>query len=245
MSRLVRMFLVLIAVNAVIGSVVLLAGGMDGTGGKVFLTSVLVTVAVVLGVTCATGWREPKRRPVAVVGIVSTALAFALIEATIWWSIDSDRIGKLIGTAMILAVASAGTCLLGLATLAPRHRWTFILAEVLAAVVVTMVILAIWTDLGTDWYLRVLGVLCVALASLAIAIPVLHRVYRSEGGRVGVADATLAFCPRCGSSVPAAAGVEARCPACGARYVVRILDGGPEPSSADSRPESPVARMEA
>ena len=224
MTRLVRLFLMLVAANAVIGSAVLVTGRMDGAGGRVFLTSILVTLTTVVISACSTGWRTPRRRPIAVAGVAATILALGLAEAMLWWSIDGAWVGKLLGTALIVAVAAAGTCLLGLASLAPRHRWTFVLTQVLTAVVVAMAVVAIWSEVSSDLYLRVLGVLCVALAALALVIPVLRRVYRGETR--GIVTARPAYCPCCGGATQAPSGAEARCQVCGARYVVTVIEDG-------------------
>jgi peptidoglycan/LPS O-acetylase OafA/YrhL len=223
-NPLVRLFLALVVVNAAIGSAVLLAGGLDGTGGKVFATSLLATGSVLVGSVCSTGWRSRARRPVAAVGMVATAATFGLLESVIWWSIDSETVGKCVASTAIVAVASAGSSLLGQAMLAPRHRWVVRAADALGAIVVGMALLALWAPIESDVYLRVLGVLCVGLATLAIVVPVLHRADRSSRRPREEPLAAAGFCPHCGAASPALPGSVACCPACSWCYIVRFLD---------------------
>jgi peptidoglycan/LPS O-acetylase OafA/YrhL len=225
-NPLIRLFLALVLVNAAIGSTVLLAGGLDGTGGKVFATSLLATGSVLVGSVCSAGWRSRARRPVAALGIAATAATFGLLESVIWWSIDSETLGKSVASTAIVAVASAGSSLLGQAMLAPRHRWVVKIADVLGAVVVAMALLALWTSIESDAYLRVLGVLCVGLATLAIVVPVLHRTDRTGRQRRREPLAPAGFCPHCGALSPAHPGSVAYCPACSWSYIVRFLDNG-------------------
>ena len=242
MSPFVRIFLGLVAVNAAIGSAVLLAGGMDGTGGKIFLTSLLATIGSLVGSVCAIGWRSPARRPFAVLGVAATLVAFGLLEVVIWASVDSEWVGKLVGSAAIVATASAGTALLGQARLAPHHRWIVTAADVLTAIVVGMAIVGLWAEVDSDAFLRVLGVLCVGLATAAIVVPVLHRVDRADRG--SPTPDTAGFCPNCGAASVTPPGRIARCPACSRRYEVRFTDdrGTPEmvgTSGSDAQPVAP------
>lgn len=240
MTRVVRMFLALVAANAVLGSVVLLAGGLDGSGGRVFATSLLTTAAVLVGIACMTGWQQVRLRVAAIVGIASTCAGFALADAAVWWTISGEWQPKLMGTLIIVGVAAAATCLLGLAELAPRHRWTFAAAAGLIVALVAMALAAIWTSLEGDWFLRVMGVGSVVLAALVLVIPVLHRVAALEARRRGGETGGVAFCPRCGHALQAEADVEVGCAACGSAFTVGFSDRcarsrGSGPSSGRAR----------
>ena len=226
MNPLIRLFLALVVVNAAIGSTVLLAGGLDGAGGKVFATSLLATGSVLLGSVCSAGWRSRARRPVAALGMAATVATFGLLEIVMWWSIDSATFGKCVATTAIVAAASAASSLIGQAALAPRHRWVVRFAHALGAVVVAMALLALWASIESDVYLRVLGVLCVGLATLAIVVPVLHRTDRSKRRPPEEPLIAAGFCPHCGAASPARPGSAACCPACSWSYIVRFLNGG-------------------
>jgi hypothetical protein len=222
MSGFVRLFIVLVTVNAVVGSAVLLVGGLGGTGGKVFVTSLLTTAAVLVGIACSTGWRQPRLRVVGVAGVAATAAGFAIADLGIWWQVSADWYGKLTGTLILAGVSAATVSLLGLVTLPPRHRWIFDSAGAVAAGVTAMAVIAIWTSLGTGWYLRVLGVLAVAFATLVLIIPALHRAAEHEMQVAAKPTDHLGFCPVCGRPMDAAAGVEVACGACGSRFVVHL-----------------------
>lgn len=221
--NLLRVFIMLVVGNALIGSVVLLAGGMDGTGGKVFATSLLATVAMLGGVACSTGLQIRRLRPISVAGIAVTGTGFALTAFSIWVEISADWFGRLTATMIVLAVVAAGISLFGLASLAPRHRWLQTLGLALAAVLAADIITLIWfSDAIGDWYLRVTGVIAVAVAACALVIPALHRVAARERRAAAGGRRTVAFCPSCGASVTS----PTACDRCGASFVVRFAESG-------------------
>ncbi len=76
-------------------------------------------------------------------------------------------------------------------------------------------------DDAPDTYVRVLGVVSIALAAFVVTVPVLHWVDRPVGAAADSADA-VSFCPYCGTRVGLATTGEISCTSCGRRF--RVVD---------------------
>ncbi len=133
---------------------------------------------------------------------------------------SADWVGKLSGSALILSALSAGISLVSLAELAPRHRWVYRLGVTLAIVLATALLLVIWWQpAATDWYLRVTGVLAVAVAAITLVIPALHRVAAQERRTSEAARTPVAFCPVCGAPIAS----PNACETCGVTFAVTFV----------------------
>jgi len=222
-----RVFLVLVGMNAAIGIVVLIAGGLGRTGGRILLTSLCLTAAVMVGLACSTGRRTPSLERVWSVGAVCAAVGFALLIVGIWSEPDSETFWKFPGTLIAACVAVALVSLAGLATLPERLRWTFTVTEALTAVLLAMIVTVIWSEVSSSWFLRIFGAFAVALTAFLLVIPVLARFGARDAPAAGGTTATRgAFCPNCGRPITLALGEDTRCRACGATFEVRFRGPG-------------------
>lgn len=155
---------------------ILLFGDFGGTEGRVLLTTVLLAVHGALAVPAAVLWDQRRLPGLALACAVVVAVAAVLNIIGVWWSSDSQTFGKVLGTAMILAVPTVATT--ALAT-RPRHRLFFpsVGLMYLSAGLATG---AIWSETAREGYLRVLGT-AVVLAVLLVALqPLLLRLRRDE-----------------------------------------------------------------
>jgi hypothetical protein len=188
MQRLfLRAFVALVVSNAVLGSVVLLVGGLDGTGGKIFATSLLATGAMLLAIACSTGLRAARGRLISQAGIGLAGVAFALLSVGLWTETDDTWFARLAGSSLLLAVFAAGVSLVSLAVVSDRHRWLQTVDVALAALLAAAMLTVIWVEeAATDWFFRVTGVVAIGVAACTLLLPVLHRVAARErdGGQV-------------------------------------------------------------
>jgi hypothetical protein len=215
-------FFTSVGVNAILGIYALLSPGFGETEGKVLLTSLSVTGAILLSLVCAPAWERGLLGWLPPVGAASGVAGFALAIATIWSEPSGETLPKLMGTLLTVSAGAGLACLLALATLAPRFGWTFTAALSLIAVLVAMAVVGFWGGVDSAWYGRALGVVAVALAAFVVTIPVFHWLSRSElrAPAESPAAATIGFCPYCGAALQGRVGAAAACPACGARFTV-------------------------
>lgn len=209
----VRVVIGLIVVNAAIAVVVLLSGDIGDTEGKILGTSLLATASAVLAMTCAPAWAAGRLGPVPVTGMFAAAAGFAAATIAVW-GVDEVWLGKVTGSAFIIAVASALACLLSAWPIEGGSAWVGLAADLLIAGVGGMLLFALWLEVGSSGYWRGFSVLAVLLAAAALAVPVLHR---------GTPEATpepIRHCPFCGSAIDGVSSRPITCPSCGRHYTV-------------------------
>jgi len=215
-------FFVSIAVNAALGIYALLAPDFGETQGKVLGTSLCVTAAVLLALACEPAWERRLLGPVPPAGALLGALGFALAIAGIWAEPDSDAWGRAMGSVLVLAAGCAAASLLVLSRLAPRHEWA--LRSTLALLALGSVLVGVAPWLGDDpseWYLRGMGIVLIALAAFAVTVPVLHWIDRGVVRDVmDTARSGVAFCPYCGKELAGEIGAPLECGRCGMGFRV-------------------------
>lgn len=218
------LFFVSVACNAVIAIYALLAPGFGSTEGRILGTSLYITAALLLVLACEPALEGRLLGPVPLVASAFGVTAFALLIGALWTDEPPETLVKVAGTAMTFGVAGTLASLLVLARLARRYRPALAAAFALTAVAGVMIVLGIWIEPSSSFYPRVLGAVLVALAALVVTIPVLHRLSRTEAGRAEAAATAgtqaIAFCPGCGSSLPAGTSSGFTCAACGGAFTV-------------------------
>ena len=218
-----RVFLALLAVNALLGIAVVLVGDLGEGGGRVLATSLVVTGGVMLGLGSAAGRGTPRLGPIWIAGVAASGIATILWVIAIWTDAGSQELMRTAGTASIVALGVACASLLGLADIRGRARWTLVAAFAVITALAALSTLAIWSEPSGGAFWRVFGVLSIALAALAIAIPVLHRVEQRTLAEHSVELATaVRFCPHCGSAVTTTSGRPFRCDRCHTTFTVNV-----------------------
>jgi hypothetical protein len=153
----------------------------------------------------------------ATLGLIALAAAVAVV--TIWVEPAEDTLGKIGGSAYVVAAACLLAALLTLARLARRHRWVQGVTLALLVLGAGIVVLGIWVEEGLPLG-RAMGVALIAFAAFAVTVPVLHWVDR---GVVAVARATgdaVRFCPHCGAKLSGEPRIELACSRCGREFTV-------------------------
>ncbi len=218
-----RLFVVSVAVNAVLGVSALLSGEFGDTEGKVLITSFLVSAAMlaVLINSRAIGSRVLWPVPVAAACVLVAGIALLIVG--IWAEIDNDLMPKAVLSA--LTIGGVGTTL-GLIAGIVRSR-PLVLLRLLHALFMSaalgMALVMLWTERASDAAARVLGVACVVAAGLTLVIPVLSRtkpgIDSAERGEVG------GFCPRCGTPLEGLTSWDEvqDCHRCGASFQVMMV----------------------
>jgi hypothetical protein len=216
----VAVFFGSVAVNAALAIYALLAPDFGETQGKILGTSLCVTGAVLLALACEPAWERGLLGFVPPATAVLGAIGFGLAIATIWAEPSAEIWGNLLLTIFTAAVAGVAASLLALARVAPRHGW--LVQATFAVLVLAAVLYGLVPWLGDDvseWYVRGMGVAMVALAALAVSVPVVHWLDRGE---LAAAEATdsLRFCPYCGRGLTGEPAEEVACARCGREFTV-------------------------
>jgi MFS family permease len=216
MSRRVamRIILVLVAANAALGVFVLLGGEMGETEGRVFATSLLVTMGVTLALICAPAAAAGRAGWWPRLGMTAAAIASIAFIAAVWTDAPEGllRSGSV---ALSWAVAAALVSVLSAWPGSGRLAWVFVAAAVLAAIAAAMSSAGAIFEIDNEWYWRLFGVTMVLLASAAIATPIVHRMGPSE-----TVEGDFRVCPYCGGPMTGRHDVAVRCPRCGRSFTI-------------------------
>lgn len=221
-----------VAVNAALGIYALVVPGFGDTEGKILATSFCITGALVLSLLCAPAWERRLLGLLPLGGAATGVAGFVLLAVAIWVEPGGDGVPKSIATLLIPAAGLALMCLLALAPLPRRLRGLFPLEFGLIAVGVALALTGIWGEIDNEWYLRLSGVVAVALGALTVTIPVLHRVGRTRG-RAGEDGAAVSYCPFCGGGVSGAMAASVACERCDRSFTVvggRMQESDPSSS---------------
>lgn len=213
-------FFASVAANAALGIYAVLGTDFGETQGKMLVTSLCVTGVALLALVCEPAWERLLLGPVPYMGAVLGALGFGLVIVGVWAEPETDVLGKTTGSIMVVAVALAAASLMSLARLAPRHQWVLALTLGLLALGAALVAVAPW--LGGDpseWYLRGMGAVLIALAAFVLSVPVVHWVDRSTL-RVAASVSPVRYCPYCGTAIAGTARAVLSCRRCGRDFTV-------------------------
>jgi hypothetical protein len=156
-------------------------------------------------------------------------LAGAAITVAIWLADEGP--GRALGSMWTIVGAAAVATLLARARLSRGHER--VLAVTFGLLTLGAALFAIVPWLGDDpseWYLRTMGVILIALAAFTVTVPVLHWIDRAAIAGAESASGEIRRCPYCGSSVAGEAGVTLACRRCGRAFMVTGVES---PSSAN------------
>ena len=212
-----------IAVTAVLGLYAVLVPDFGQLQAKVLGTSAAISVASILILACTPAWERRLVLPLPVVGAGLVVVAWVLVVVGMWAEVERAGYWKTMGTTVMLTAWAVLVCLLALAGLPRRHRWTFFAAAGFTLALALVGIGVMWTEPDSSAVGRLVGALAVLSAAFVLAVPVLHRASRAE---LVVEEAPAgSFCPRCGAAVSAVADAEpATCSRCGARFRVMYVE---------------------
>jgi hypothetical protein len=142
----------------------------------------------------------------------------ALVALLIWFAEDGQ--GKGTGSLITVVLACAVAGVLARARLSPGHEWVLNVTLGLLALGAALVAIAPWIEDPSEWYLRGMGVILIALAAFAVTVPVLHWIDRGTLTDAGPVTGEVRHCPYCGSSMSGEAGAALSCRRCGREFVV-------------------------
>lgn len=214
-------FFASVAVNAALGIYAVLAPEFGDTQGKILATSLCVTGAALLALACEPAWERRLLGPAPYLGAALGAMGFGLAVVGIWAEPEGNLFGRATGSTMTVAFGCVAASLLGLARLTPRHAWVLKVALWLVALAAGLVAIVPWLgDDPSEWYLRTMGVVLIALAAFAVSVPVLHWVDRSALTFAELPSDGVRYCPYCGGGVAGEADAVVSCSRCGREFIV-------------------------
>ncbi len=197
-----RSLIVSVIATALLGIIAVLGNRFDDLTARILLTSVVVSIASLASLTCATFLERRPRHPLALAGIALAVVAAALIVVGLWAHINATDYWRVSGSVGVVAIVTAQICLLWLAQPAARFAWVqwaaFAVWYGLAGIIVWM----IWGEPPEEMIWRPLSVLAILAGAVTIVVPVLHKLNSGAAAAPAVERTTLhATCPDCGAGL--------------------------------------------
>lgn len=214
-----RALIVSVVVSGVLGVSALLLG-RSIVMGQVLVTSLCGTAASLLALIGALGLERGGRALWGLTAIVASVLGFGLLTVSIWVEVRSQGLGKVAVTGVIVGMVAAHGVLLSLARMRPEHVWAAYLTRALAVLCGALLLLALWAEIWTGGFWRLVGALAVLVVAGSLLVPILARLsrVRHEVARAGL-GAQAKYCPACGQGIQAR-GEPLTCGACGRSFRV-------------------------
>jgi uncharacterized membrane protein len=168
-----------LAVTAALAIGILLLGDFDDTEWRVLGTTFAISVASLLALPGAQLLDQRRAVPLAWATIALAAVAFVLFELVLWTDEDSETAWKRVGTAAVFAVATTQIAALTSRLKADDRKSVGVLYFVtvgLGLLLATLATTAMWKEIDSDVFYRVLAALAVLNVFLVVLQPLMRRL---------------------------------------------------------------------
>lgn len=247
-KKLALWFLIVsVAISAALGIIAILTGNFGHFEIRIILTTLTISAASIGALASGAVWEAREQRALPAAGIILAVMAAVFLITGIWFEPQDEQFWKFTASISVLAVATAHACLVSLAKLAKRFRWTTAITLAAIYLLAFLIILSIYIEPQGDLGFRLIGTTSIVVAALTIMMPIFHRLSREDPiviadkreamnpGVFGLAAdkpqttkrdlfATIT-CPQCGAIQPNSLS-ETQCDKCGCRFVIKILVEG-------------------
>lgn len=172
-----------VALSAVIGIVVVVAGSFGEFEVRVLMTTLTVTATSILGLACGACYEAGRGRRLPLAGIVLSVISALALFLIIWNALDDNETYiKTTMTLVIGAIVASHLSLLRLARLDVRFAWTYTFAVVCDALLAAIILYLMWFEPEgeSDLVFRTMGVLSILIAAVTVVTPVFHRLSVGE-----------------------------------------------------------------
>lgn len=226
--------IVSVALSALLGILIVLAGSFSDVQVRVILTTLTVSSMSICALAAGALWESKRRKFLSLAGATLAVVAALLFIFGIWTKTSNEEFWKFSASVGIMAVATAHVCLLSLARLTGVFAWARTVAFVAVYLLAVEIILVIYSPRPKgDTFARIIGATSIIVAAFSILIPIFHRLSSKEISQ-RPPDASRLFptisCPQCGATQPNSS-TEIACEGCGCRFVVTIVQPASMPET--------------
>ena len=170
-----------VAFSALLGIGVILLGNFGELETKILLTTLTVIITSILGLACG-AYLETGRGKILPVSGISLAVISCVLWVFLVWNgtIYENFFGKLLLSLTLVAASCSHICLLSIATLDKRFRWSNYAVQATVWLLTVILLVLIWGNFRNtnDLISRIIGVLSIIIAALTIVTPIFHWLSR-------------------------------------------------------------------
>ena len=170
-----------VAVSALLGIAAIVFDDFGEWAIRSLLSAVTIGVASICGLGCGAYLASARHRALPLTGIALAIAAAAALLLVIWAEIDSSAFWRTTGSLCVFAIAVAHLCLLSMARLDERFKWSLVVAYVIILFVAALITGIIWfAEMNEAPVFRLLAVAAILDAAITIVIPIFHRLSRAH-----------------------------------------------------------------
>ncbi|MBK9164049.1 MAG: hypothetical protein IPM21_09060 [Acidobacteria bacterium] len=172
-----------VALSAVLGIVVVIAGSFGEFELRVLMTTLTVTATSILGLACGACYEAGRGRKLPLAGIVLSVVSALALFLIIWNVLDDNETYiKTTMTLVIGAIVASHLSLLRLARLDRRFAWSYPFAAACDLLHAAIILYLMWFEPEgeSDLVFRTIGVLSILIAAVTVITPVFHRLSAGE-----------------------------------------------------------------
>ena len=173
------LFVVSVALSAIIGIAVLLIGNFGELETKVLLTTMTVTITSILGLACGAYLETGRNRIIPILGIILAAISCVLWIFLVWHgTVHEDPFAQILMSLTLCSATCAHISLLSLASLDKKYIWSRYAFIVTDSVLTAYLLFLIWNHTWIDNEVtpRVIGILSIIVAALTLVTPIFHKL---------------------------------------------------------------------
>lgn len=171
-----------VILGALLGIVLVLRNQWGWLEVRVMLTTVIIAVASVCGLSCDLSRTPRGLNLLPKSGLALTAITSLLMLAGIWFEINSEAFWKTTAVATSLGVATVHVSLLSIAKLAGRFRWVYFVGCQVIFGLAILIASVIVFEINSEGLWRFIAAHSIVVAAISMVIPILHRISRSDSG---------------------------------------------------------------
>ena len=214
--------LISVALLALMAVFALAGGEIGDTGWKVISSSLLVMAGTIVALASAVPLQQRRLGLLPYAGVGASIIGFGMLIVGLWADTGWSAALK---TALTLVTAAAAVGAIGLldgARVPPRQRRIVAAAQAATGIAATLLIAALWGEVGNEAFWRITGIVLVLTAAGMVTVPVLHRMAAIPAG--GAENGPrVSTCPLCGEAAPGPLAAAITCEGCGRTFRVSIL----------------------
>ncbi len=172
-----------VAVSALIGIVVILAGNFGEFEAKILGTTFTIAVTSILGLACGAYLETKRGKLLPIFGIIFSIISAILFLVLIWVEMiwKEEIFFKSLATASILATACSHLSLISIPKLDSKFQWSKITLHSCVWILSTILLYILWFEPNSDndFVFRIIAVLSIIIAALTITTPVFYKLSHS------------------------------------------------------------------
>ncbi len=174
-----KVFIAFLGLTALTAIITVLSGEFRWFQERVLGTSLTITVASVLSMSCAAFIEKKKRVLLGMTGIVLSIIAAVLLIAGMWTEVENEICWKITITCGVLAAGFAHALLLALPELGDRYKWVQPASSVSIAILALLIVAFVWSEIDNDLFFRILAVVAIIVSLETLVIPILMKLRKT------------------------------------------------------------------